>query len=214
MRKLALVPFLVAALLLVASAGTAVALPAAPTCPSFRVLHDDRIGPAILPAGSYTIAGAAAAGLTCAQASTLFARFLEDYDGVLPKPWTVRAEGRGKASFVRPGAGGFSVSRNSGGEEEGRSPLGALCAGAFTVNAGTRVGPLLFPKGGYLLYRPPNSAIGCRRASILFTRFLGAPAGQLPTPWRVIAQTATFYKPAHPKRSAFRVEPVGGAGAR
>ena len=72
------------------------------------------------------------------------------------------------------------------------------------------VGPLFFAKGPYLLYIPARSAITCRRASVLFTRFLAAPGGMLPDPWQVDTQTATFFKPAHPLRSAFRVEPANG----
>jgi len=37
------------------------------------------------------------------------------------------------------------------------------------------------------------------------------PRGTLPFPWRLKNQTATFYKPAHPERSAFRIEPIAGA---
>jgi hypothetical protein len=36
-------------------------------------------------------------------------------------------------------------------------------------------------------------------------------SGTLPYPWRLLNQTATFYKPAHPERSAFRIEPIAGA---
>jgi hypothetical protein len=206
---------LVAALALALAATTALLALTAPgpaaaaTCPSFRVLHDDRIGAASLPAGSYRVS--VDAGLGCATASRLFTRFLEDYDGVLPQPWKVLAEGSGKASFSRGGLPGFSVSRESGGGGGGNNELGKLCSGTFTVNAGSRVGPLFFPKGQYLIYLPPRSAISCRRASVLFTRFLAAPGGTLPFPWRLLNQTATFYKPAHPQRSAFRIEPLNGA---
>ena len=89
-------------------------------------------------------------------------------------------------------------------------PPRKLCPGTFTVNAGSDVGPLYFAKGPYLLYIPARSAIACRRASVLFTRFLAAPGGMLPDPWQVKTQTATFFKPAHPLRSAFRVEPANG----
>lgn len=178
-------------------------------CPAFRVLHNDRIGPATLPAGSYEVL--VEPGLSCQAASQLFARFLEDYDGVLPKPWRVVAEGTGKASFTRGSLPSFSVSRTGGGENEGGgNVLGKLCSGTFTVNAGSRVGPLLFPKGQYLIYLPPKSGITCRRASVLFTRFLAAPGGTLPFPWRLKNQTATFYKQEHPTRSAFRIEPLNG----
>jgi hypothetical protein len=197
---------------LAALALTAAAPASAATCPSFRVLHNDRIGPASFPAGNYEVT--VEPGLSCKGASALFARFLEDYDGVLPKPWRIVAEGSGVASFVNGSAAGFTVSRASGGgggEGGGNNVLGQLCSGSFTVNAASRVGPLLFPKGQYLIYIPARSGISCRRASVLFTRFLAAPGGTLPFPWRLKNQTATFYKPAHPERSAFRIEPISGA---
>lgn len=193
---------------------SAVAPASAATCPSFRVLHDDHIGAASLPAGNYSVTteeGSKGADLSCQEASQLFTRFLQDWDGNLPNGWRVKAEGTGKASFARKSLPeeplGFTV-RRIGGEGGGNPELGRLCNGTFTVNASTDVGPLFFPKGAYYLYIPPKSAITCRRASILFTRFLAAPEGQLPFPWRVKTQTATFYKPAHPLRSAFRVDPA------
>jgi hypothetical protein len=229
-RKLGLAAVLaVLALLLAAMVATASAPAVTPaSCPSFKVLHNDRIGPASLPAGDYAIS-LESPSLTCATASKLFARFLEDYDGVLPKPWRVLAEGSGKASFEGGAQGRFSVARTSGGGGEGgggeggggeggggegggADPLGSLCPNTFTVNANAMVGPLLFPRGGYLLYIPPRSGITCNRASVLFTRFLGQPGGRLPYPWRLKNQTATFFKAQNPTRSAFRVEPVGGAG--
>jgi hypothetical protein len=183
-------------------------------CPGFRVLNDDRIGPAVLPAGNYTITIAPSAGLTCPAASKLFTRFLEDYDGVLPTPWRVSAQGSGKATFTQGGKAGFSVARSSGGGGEGsNSELGLLCRNSFMVNSNVALGPLTFPRGQYLLYVPPGSGISCNRASVLFTRFLGSPGGRLPFPWRLKNQTATFFKPEHPARSAFRVEPAAGATA-
>jgi hypothetical protein len=181
---------------------------AAATCPSFRVLHDDRIGAASFPAGSYEVT--TKPGFSCSEASKLFARFLQDWDGNLPKPWTVTARGSGRAQFDRAGSPTIMVNL-SGGEGGGNNNLvGRLCPGTFTVNAGTDVGPLFFAKGPYLIYVPAKSAISCRRASVLFTRFLAAPGGALPDPWQVTTQTATFYKPAHPLRSAFRIEPANG----
>ena len=182
----------------------------AASCPSFRVLHSDRVGVASFPAGSYALTPAAGSGLTCAATSQLFARFLEDYDGVLPQPWRVTAQGSGKASFNRGSQPGFAVALSSGGG--GNNPvLGRLCGGTFTVNATTVVGPLRFTRGQYLLYIPARSLIGCRRAAVLFSRFIAAPGGTIPFPWRLLNQTATFYKPAHPLRSAFRIEPLAGA---
>jgi hypothetical protein len=194
---------------LAALALTAAAPASAATCPSFRVLHDDRIGQASFPGGNYEVK--VMAGLSCEESSKLFARFLADWDGTLPKPWQVVAEGSGKASFSQGDRPGFSVERVEEASDGGNTLLGKLCPGSFTVNAGSRVGPLLFPKGQYLLYIPARSGISCRRASVLFTRFLAAPGGTLPFPWRLKNQTATFYKPAHPERSAFRIEPISGA---
>jgi hypothetical protein len=213
-EKLGLASALSAALLiaLALSAGSAPAA-AASSCPSFRILHNDRIGPANLPAGNYAIVVAPSSGLTCAAASKLFTRFLEDYDGVLPTPWRVLAESSGKASFTQSGRAGFSVALGSGGGGGGgNSELGVLCHGSFTVNSNVMIAPLSFAKGRYLLYIPPRSGISCNRASVLFTRFLGSPGGRLPFPWRLKNQTATFFKPEHPTRSAFRVEPFAGAG--
>jgi hypothetical protein len=196
---------------LAALALTATAPASAAPCPSFRILHNDRIGPASFPAGSYEMT--AESGLSCKAASQLFARFLEDYDGVLPKPWRIVAKRSGVASFVNGNSAGFTVSLSSsgGGSGGGNNVLGKLCPGSFTVNAASRVGPLLFPRGRYLVYIPARSGISCRRASVLFTRFLAAPGGTLPFPWRLKNQIATFYKPAHPERSAFRIEPIAGA---
>jgi hypothetical protein len=199
---------LLAALSVLAVSGAAPA--AAATCPSFKVLHDDRIGAASLPAGTYTVT--TDTGLGCQAASQFFTLFLQDWDGNLPKPWRVAAEGSGKASFTRGNLPGISVARTGGSGGSNTHPeLGRLCSGTFTVNASSDVGPLFFPKGQYLVYIPAQSGITCRRASILFTRFLAAPEGQLPFPWRVKTQTATFYKPDHPLRSAFRIEPANRA---
>jgi hypothetical protein len=212
-RRKAGIAAALAALALIVAAMVGTAAAAVPgSCPSFRVLHDDRIGPAVLPAGDYAITIEPTAGISCSTAAQLYARFLEDYDGILPKPWRVVSEGSGKARFEQGLRGGFSVLRTGGGGEGGVGLLGKLCPGIFTVNAKAMVGPLLFPRGGYLLYIPPRSAISCNRASVLFTRFLAQPGGRLPFPWRLKNQIATFYKAENPLRSAFRIEPLGGAG--
>jgi hypothetical protein len=181
-------------------------------CPSFEVLHNDRIGAASLPAGTYAVTTADASSLSCQETSALFARFLEDYDGTLPGGWRVAAQGSGRASFSRPGNAGFSVTRTGGGKEEsGTNPLvGKLCPNFFTVNSRATSAGLVFPKGRYLLYQPAGTGITCNRAAVLFSRFLSQPGGRLPSPWQLKGQTATFFKPEHPLRSAFRVEPYSG----
>jgi hypothetical protein len=216
---LALGVLLAAVALLVAArpAGAAPAAAATPTpkaCPGFRVLHNDRIGPAVFPAGSYTIT-LEDESLTCKSGAELFARFLEDFDGRLPVPWKVAPEASGKSSFTRGALPGFSVElTGKGGEEGGTNPdLGTLCPNTFTVNSSTVIRPLRFTKGKFLIYLPAGSSITCNQAVVLFQRFLGA-SPTLPPPWKLISQTATFYKPANPTRSAFRIEPLEGSGRR
>jgi len=209
-KRLAIV-FPLTAVLLSVLALIGAAPASAVTCPNFKVLHGDRIGVANLPAGNYTLA-TLQGDLSCEHAARLFARFLQDWDGNLPHPWLVVSHGTGKASFARRGLPAIYVERiSSGGHAAGNPAVGKLCPGGFTVNAGSQVGPLFFPKGQYLIYIPARSGISCRRGSILFTRFLAAPGGTLPYPWRLLNQTATFYKAAHPERSAFRIEPINGA---
>jgi len=207
-RTAALVALALAALLAALALTTAPKASAA-TCPSFKVLHNDRIGAAVLPAGSYTVTTAAT--LSCSQASALFTRFLQDWDGNLPAPWRVVPQGSGKATFNRGSAFGFSVARTGREEEEsGPSPSGKLCPRPYTVNVEKQIGPLFFTEGQYLIYQPPRTGITCRRASLLFTRFLGQPGTALPAPWRMRSQTATFFRAPNPTRSAFRVEPADG----
>jgi hypothetical protein len=203
---------LVAAALLGLSLLSSHSSAAAATCPSFRVLHNDRIGPASFPAGNYTLTPASGSGITCAGTTKLFARFLEDYDGVLPGGWRVSSGGSGRATFSRAGQAGFSVEPAKGGGGGGNRALGKLCPGTFTVQANTIIRPLLFKRGTYVLYIPSGSLIRCGAASRLFTSFLGQPNGVLPSPWRLTNQTATFSKAGHAIRSAFRVEPGRGAG--
>jgi len=198
------------------SAGAAPSMePAAKSCPGFRVLHNDRIGTAVFPAGTYTV-NLEDASLNCKSSAELFARFLEDWDGNLPKPWTVAGEGSGKASFGRGSLGGFSVELTAKAPKEGSGTnpdLGTLCPGTFTVNSTTTIETLRFTKGAFLIYLPQGSAISCGQASALFQRFLGA-GGTLPSPWKLTNQTATFYKPSNPTRTAFRIESPNGSVRR
>ncbi len=193
--------------------------PAPKSCPSFQVLHNDRIGAAVFPAGNYTI-NLESSTLDCKTGGELFARFLEDFDGNLPTPWNVASEGSGKAAFMRGSGPGFSVEltkKQTSGEieKEGATTpqLGTLCRNPFTVNHTTTLRPLRFTKGQFLIYLPAGSTITCEGAVSLFAEFLGN-SPNVPSPWKLSSQTATFYKPASPTRSAFRIEPLDGAGRR
>jgi hypothetical protein len=67
-------------------------------CPgTFRVLNNDRIGKLVLPKGPYYITVSKNPGITCASASKRFSRFLNDFDGNLPKAWRLNP---GKARFT------------------------------------------------------------------------------------------------------------------
>jgi hypothetical protein len=207
------------ALAVVARPAAAAQAPAPKACPGFRVLHEDRIGAAVFPAGSYTIK-LESTTLDCKSGGELFARFLEDFDGNLPTPWKVSAEGSGKASFPRGSQPGFSVEltkKQTSGEieKEGATnpDLGTLCRNPFTVNHTTTLRPLRFTKGQFLIYLPAGSTITCEGAVKLFASFL-SNSPNVPSPWKLTTQTATFYKPASPTRSAFRIEPLSGAGTR
>jgi hypothetical protein len=210
-RVAAAIALALAALLAALALSAATAPSASAACPTFRVLHNDRIGAANLPAGTYEVTPTADSRLTCGQTSALFTRFLQDWDGNLPATWRVVAQGSGRASFLRNNRTAFTVARiGGGGEGGGNNRIGRLCPNEFTVNTGMLVGPLYFDEGRYLMYLPTGSGITCRRASVLFTRFLGQPGGRLPFPWHVRNQTATFFKPERPVRSSFRVEPASG----
>ena len=175
-------------------------------CPaSFRVLHNDAIGAAILPRGQYLIT-VRGPGLTCAAATRLFIQFLSDYDGRLQKPWAVVAQGSGRASFTQNGQPGFSVAKTTAPPTPSR--YGTVCPGNFVVINNDTIGPLTFPRGSYRIVIPKSAIITCPQAINLFRQFLNRPAGNLPKNWRMKATTALFYKPGNSQRKKFRVDPA------
>ena len=196
-----------AAALLAATAPSAQAQAASAQCPTFRVLHNDQIGTALFPKGVYSVS---ATGVSCASASQLFAQFLQDYDGNLPKPWRLNAQGSGRATFTQGSAPGFSVAIINGipPTPPPPAPHGTLCPGNFQVLNNDRIGRVSFPKGAYEILIPRNSIITCAQASNLFRRFLNFPSGKLPKAWRVKATNGMFFKPANPQRKRFRVDPA------
>lgn len=81
--------------------------PSGATCPNlFSVLHDDRIGKLSVPKGKYQLTLLAVGRLSCDRASKLFAKFLEDWDGVLPNGWQLDV---GTATFYKTLQKGFRI---------------------------------------------------------------------------------------------------------
>ena len=180
-----------AALVAALFAGPVQKADAAPvSCPKFRVLHNDRIGKLKLPKGSYNMTVLNGDKLSCAAASKLFARFLQDWDGVLPKPWIIQVNKktfrRGKGSDI-----GFSVSKSgTGGSGGGSTPRS--CPGYFTVLNNDRIGSFKIPKGKYRITLVGPRKINCATAVKRFREFLLDFDGVLPAPWYLNKQTATF----------------------
>ena len=180
------------------------------TCPStFHVLHDDRVGALQLPEGHYEITLLDSARLSCSAASSLFAQFLQDYDGKLPRPWRVRpaqSEFRSRGSSV-----GFRVTRVDnphGGGGGGRHPAtGTACPGFFDVLHNDRIGRLSVPAGKYRITLLSVGRLSCERATSLFKRFLEDFDGNLPGRWRLHRRTATFSRNPH---FGFRIKEASG----
>jgi len=204
--------------LVVAAPGPAVA--AQSTCPTFQVLHNDRIGKLRLRAGDYTIRIGNQRRLSCESASDLFRQFLEDYDGTLPDGWRVQAR---RSRFIQRSSGdAFTVTRTrdggggtggggggggsgTGGGGSGQHPAtGRACPAPFTVQNNDRIGELKLPAGKYRITLLAIGRLSCQRASSIFARFLQDYTGDLPGAWRLDPKTATFSKSTH---YGFRVKP-------
>lgn len=66
--------------------------PLGTNCPgTFRVLHNDRIGPLSFPKGNYSIFITPGSKLSCKNASSLFQKFLDLPNGNLPDDWRIKA---------------------------------------------------------------------------------------------------------------------------
>ena len=178
-------------------------------CPgTFQVLHDDRIGRLSVPAGPYTVTLLSAGSMSCTKASKKFARFLQDFDGVLPGTWVVD---RQTATFSRAGTNvGFRVEPavNPAPPTPGGGgtvyPSGRRCAGTFRVLHNDRIGALSLPKGRYVVTIGKGGKPSCSSASRLLAKFLDDPSGKLPSPWKLNAGTGTFSAPGQ----SFRIKPA------
>ena len=180
------------------------------SCPTFRVLHDDRIGMLRLPQGTYNMRTSNANKISCAQASRLFTQFLEDYNGILPSPWRYTVISVGNGRFIRGRRGpSFRVSRATGGGGGGggggvHPDSGRRCPGTFMVLHNDRIGKLRLPRGEYTITLLQLNKLTCQQASQNFTRFLNDFEGDLPAPWVLYPQSGAFRRGA--KGPGFRVK--------
>jgi hypothetical protein len=184
--------------------------PVGTICPgTFRVLHDDHIGTFVVPSGNYLIALLSVGRLTCSKAAAYLARFLDDFDGVLPTPWLLDPE---TGSFMRGARNvGFRIKELAGppvphGGGSGTYPSGKRCPDTFRVLNNDSIGQLRLRKGSYRITRV-NRGLSCQRAAQLFRSFLNDFQGTLPRPWRLAVQTATFTRGAS-RSAGFRVKPL------
>jgi hypothetical protein len=187
-------------------------------CPGyFQVLHNDRIGSFRIPRGRYRITLLSYAGLTCSQAVRRFQVFLQDFDGVLPRPWHLDpgtgtfTRGHRHIGFrIKPYVSEGSPARRAAAAQadtrRGTHPSGgqSKCPATFRVLHNDRIGALRLKRGNYNVW---VRGLSCPRSSQLFGQFLDDPNGVLPRPWRLNVQTGTFTR-GRGGRVLFRVKPV------
>jgi hypothetical protein len=181
-------------------------------CPgTFRVLHNDRIGSFRIPKGNYRLTLLSVWRITCSRASRLFARFLQDFDGILPGPWFLDTEtgsfmrGRRNVGFrIKPAVGPPTPSGGGGG---GTHPTANRCPGTFRVLHNDRIGKLSLPRGPYRITLLSGGGLSCQGASRLLADFLQDFAGALPRPWVLNVRTATFSR-GRRSETGFRVKPL------
>src|SRR5262245_14118616 len=179
-------------------------------CPSyFTVLHNDHIGSFAIRKGRYRITLLSVGRISCAQAFTDFARFLQDFDGILPRPWFIDPS---TGSFMRGSRYvGFRLEPWSGpvpaGGGGGRHPgRGSKAPGTFRAVPHDRIGELRLPRGPYLVTAFGN--VSCAQASAQFASFLDNDyTGMLPAPWRLQVTTGSFLR-GNGSRNGFRVKPA------
>ena len=176
------------------------------SCPTtFSVLHDDHIGSMAIAKGPYSITVLSYGTLTCGQAFDRFARFLQDFDGRLPSPWTLDAA---TGTFQRGGVRyAFRVSPApapipASGPAPSQALPGSQCPGVFSVRHDDRIGALRLRQGDFRITRLGSS---CAAGARLLARFLQRPDGRLPSPWKLNAQTGTFTGAG---TAGFRIKPV------
>jgi hypothetical protein len=180
------------------------------SCPSFQVLHNDRIGQLSLPAGAYEITLSTPSTLTCAAAADWFRQFLQDWDGRLPAGWRVDAS---SSSFRRSSPNqAFSV-RRTGAQPPSDAPSvrpagGDVCPAVFAVSHDDHIGALAIPEGQYVIVLVSAGRLTCDQAASSLAHFMQDFDGTLPRPWFVDTETATFLRGS--LNVGFRLEPLTG----
>ncbi len=172
-------------------------------------MHNDHIGSFAIRKGRYRITLLSVGRISCAQASSYFAKFLDDFDGILPRPWFVDPS---TGSFMRGSRYvGFRIKPWSGplppnGGGGTHPSKGGKCPGTFRVQHNDRIGSLRLPGGPYLI--TAFGSVSCSQASKQFTSFLDNDyTGMLPRPWRLQPTTGTFLRGGGSK-NGFRVKPA------
>lgn len=186
--------------------------PVGTQCPgTFRVLHNDRIGTFRIPEGNYRLTLLGVGRISCSQAARYFARFLQDFDGILPSPWFLDPE---TGSFMRGSRNvGFRIKeavapltpRSAPGG--GTHPTGRRCPGTFRVLHNDRIGRLALAKGPYRITLLSGGGLSCQGASQQLTSFLQDFSGAIPRPWVLNVSTATFRR-GQGSNTGFRVKPA------
>ncbi len=179
-------------------------------CPAtFELSHDDHIGSLDIPAGKYILTLVGVGRMTCDQAATSLAKFLQDYDGKLPKPWFVDDE---TATFLKGTINNGFTLEPLVGSPPGKLTLklpgdGTPCPGVFSVQHGGRLDKLRVKKGDYLFVPLANSKLSCQEVVDLMREFLAIPDNALPSPWVVDRSTGTLRKGKRSK-VGFRLKPA------
>ena len=198
---------------LVASlAAVAVMAPSASAAPyncpgTFEVLHNDRIGGMQLPKGPYVVTLLNSSSIGCTEASRLFAEFLEDWDGKLPRPW-VKNNSTRTFRFGKGSSLGFRVTPQSTPPTPPtppHPPSRRICPGYFEVLHNDRIGSFQIPAGNYRITLLSYRGVGCARAVRYLQKFLQDFDGNLPSPWHLDPGTGTFQR-GH-RHIGFRIKP-------
>lgn len=178
-------------------------------CPGlFHVLHDDHVGRLAIEAGWYRITLLGMGRLSCVQAATWLARFLQDFNGVLGGGWRLDPL---HATFARGHNVGFRIKEvvaDAPRDDVSRThPAGNRCPATFRVQNNDRIGRLRLRRGSYRITILRGGGVSCAEAADLFAEFLQHPEGRLPRPW-VIDRGRAAFRRGRQSNAGFRVKPV------